>query len=388
MSTYSIDELLAFTTPEAIKAQIYSILDSSGVATTAWQPLSPLRTIIDVVSRLIATLQNLVVTAIRGSFLDTSDGAWLKTTSQQMYGVTAIEAEFAFSAAGLVLDNLGGGTYSFDPGEFVVKNTITGKTYFNPSVINIPALTTGILIDIQATEIGTASNAAPGQITELVTQALGVTCTNPAAVVGADAETDDELKERDRDSLGALSPNGAPGAYVYVAKTPSLNGGVVINRAVVLPPFGDGTLTLVVASSEGTVSGGDVALLQTAIDELCTPESVTATVVSATAANQLYTTGAGRAVTVYTSSGLTSSEVRDLVKAAMVAYVKALPIGGLNVGGGGRLLWRAMLGAIENVQPKGTITQAILQDETDAIMGIPDVAVLDPANIDITVVSV
>ena len=45
----------------------------------------------------------------------------------------------------------------------------------------------------------------------------GVTCSNAAAVLGRDDESDVALRARDLTKLGALSPNGAPGSYEYWA---------------------------------------------------------------------------------------------------------------------------------------------------------------------------
>lgn len=372
MALFGFPQLVTKTTPEAVKAQIYAYLESIGITTTAWQALSPTRTLIDVFSRILAVTLNLVVQVCQGGFRALAQGTWLTTWSSEMRGVDRNLATFA--TTDITINNSGGGVYDFDPHDFVVKNSVTGKTYFNTDPLHIGALATGVICHIQADAIGSASNATPGQITVLVTAANGVTCTNLASAAGEDEETDDALAARDDDALGALSPDGAAGAYAFVAKTPSLNGGVTINRVKLLPPPGDGTLTVVVASPTGSVAGGDVALVQDAIDRLATPSTVTVTVVSATPVT--YTPSP----TIYVSaaSNLTESQVLALIggtpTGALGKYINALPIGGIElVPGSGIIPWRGVIGAIEAASP--FILQASLTVEGDATLLPTQVAI-------------
>ncbi len=399
-TVFTVDELLTNTTPEAVKAQVFALLAASGVSVTAWQPLSPMRAVVDACSRLLAASQNLQTTVNRGGFRDTANANWLATTSRQTYGVDKILATYALGA--ITLTNAGGGVYDLDPGDLILKNTTTGKTYTNTAAIHIPA--TDVVLDapIRATEIGADSNAAIGEVDDLVTTLLGVTCSNAAAVVGEDAETSDALRARDTDSLGALSPDGPKEAYNYVAKTPTLNGGVTVNRTKTLDPPGDGTLTVVVAGPGGALSGPEVALIQTGIDDNAEPATVTATVISATAVPLTITTD----VYLAANSGFLSADVEVFVKQALLDFVNGsadvededgnvitagvvpLPIGGIDTGGGGKVSWRALVGAIERSGPDDNtrpISEATLGAEADVALGVSEVATLVDGAITVTV---
>jgi len=378
---FTVDQLLTKTTTEAVEQQMYDYMAAAGLSTTAWLPFSPLRTLVHVFAILLAITINIVVDIARAGFLSTASEDGLTLTSAEVYNVARIEATFATGTNCLVLNNAGGGIYHFDPDEFVVKNTVTGKTYRNTSVIDVGALQVGVLVSLRADEVGSASNAAPGQITTLVTVANGVTCTNTGTVTGQDAEIDQALRDRDLDKLGSLSPDGAKGAYAFVAKTPTLNGGVAINRVRIPPPPGDGTLLVIVANPLGPVLAGDVALVQAAIDLLSTPETVTATVVSAAAAPQSYS------ITVWVPrrTGLTFADVTAMTRAAIVNYINALPIGGLDIGTGNKIPWRAVIGAAENASPDNGATHPVeaaqLLSEVDTTLASNQVATIDALSI-------
>ncbi len=399
-TVYTVDELLTTTTPEAVKAQLFALMSASGVSVTAWQPLSPMWAVVDACSRLLAASQGLQTTVNRGGYRDTADGNWLATTSRQTYGVDKILATYATGA--LTLTNGGGGVYDLDPGDLIVKNTTTGKTYTNTDAIHIGALATVTDTPIRATEIGADSNAAIGEVDDLVTTLLGVTCSNAAAVVGEDAETSDALRERDTDSLGALSPDGPKEAYNYVAKTPTLNGGVTVNRARTLTPPGDGTVTVVIAGPAGALSSPDVALVQAGIDDNAEPATVAATVISATAVALTIDTD----VYLPSTSGFVDADVQVFVKQALLDYVngsadvededgnvvkagvKPLPIGGIDTGSGGKVSWRALVGAIERSGPDDNtrpISEATLDVESDVALTEAEVATLVIGDIDVTV---
>jgi hypothetical protein len=221
-------------------------------------------------------------------------------------------------------------------------------------------------------------------VDDLVTTLLGVTCSNAAEIVGQDAEEDEDLKERDIESLGALSPDGPKEAYEFVAKTPELNGGVTVNRAKTLAPPGDGTLTVVVAGPAGALSAPEIALIQTGIDDNAEPATAVATVISATDVALTVETD----VYLSSASGLTSGTVEDFVKEALLDYVAALDIGGVNTGTGGRVPWRALVGVIERSSPDGSsrpILEATLVSEADVALAETEVATLVDGDITVNV---
>ncbi len=379
MALFTIDQLLSVMTVAQTKTTIYATLEAEGVSTTSWHPLSPLRAIVHVVAVLFSTANALWVEAVKGGWNETATQDWLKQLAVQDYGVTPIEATFAQGE--ITINNAGGGIYAFGPGELVVKNTVTDATYTNIALVNVGALQTGVLATIRATEIGTGSNAAIGQISTLITGALLLTVSNDAAISGEDAETDEELRARNLLSLGALSPNGPSDAYEYIALTPEFNGGANVNRVRVLAPIGDGFVQIRVAGPAGAVSGGDVSLVQAGTDEHATPDGITAIVTTATAVVLTVdiTLWIDRSVVDSPQDAPTAT---DAVKAALIAYVDSLPIGGVDFGLGGKVAWRKLVGVAEAIPG---VEQAKLLSEVDVSLTVNQVATLIAGGITVTV---
>src|SRR5262249_36462305 len=173
-------------------------------------------------------------------------------------------------------------------------------------------------IDIRAGEVGASSTAAPNTITEFVTKLLGVEVTNAAPLVGLDAESDAALRVRCRDSLGALSPNGPPAAYRYWAKTAKRADGspVGVTRVRLMPPPGDGSMQMYVASATGPVSGNandpstDLGAVNKAIQENAVPYGHGPVTVSSATVHPLAITCT---VWISTSSAMTTAEVQQIV---------------------------------------------------------------------------
>lgn len=374
--TLAIDDLLTAPTAAEIAAELYTLLEDLDLPTTTWEPGDPLRTVIAVESQILFAQAALQVVMVKSGFLDEAEGGWLTIIAREVYNVERIEATSASTDVTLV--NSGGGVYSFDPGELVVKNSTTGATYTNTAIISLGASST-VTANVQAQDVGTAGNAAIGQIDTLVTTLTDVTVTNPAQAAGTDEESDEALRVRCRLKLGALSPNGPVRAYEYVALTPELNGGVSVTRVRVLPPPGDGTVTVVIASAAGTVSGGGVALVQTGIDEWATPSSVDATVVSATGIALSPTVD----IYVDTASGMSDPEWTTAAKNALLAWVPTLPIGGVDLGAGGIVSFRAMIGVLEAIN--GYVLEARVTPASDTPLTATQVATLDEGDVTVVV---
>lgn len=380
MALLPLDTLLKPTTEAEVKASLYDLADALGLKTTSWVSGAPTRILFAVVAKLFAGWDSLRVTITKAGFLDDAEGSWLKLLAVVVYGVEPVEATFA-SGSGVFV-NAGGGVYAFDAGDVVVRNPSTGKTYRTTEAFTLGALETSAPIGIRATEAGTDSNAATGAISELETTADGVTFANDVDLIAIDAETEPDLRQRCRDSLGALSPNGPRAAYDYVARTPSLNGGITITRTKHVPPNGDGIVTLAIAGPAGTVDAPSVALVQAGIDEHATPEVVTATVVSATAQPLVETW------TVWVAAGLLiDTEWETLLSSKLrTVYVPSIPIGGVELPPDpGAVLWRQTLGYLESL---AGVIQARRTPEADVVLDPYEVATLAPGDVSLTIVQV
>jgi hypothetical protein len=378
----TLEDLITPTTSDAILEDLYDTADTLGLSTTSWVAGSVLRTFFAIVAVVFEAFSTLLTAIAQAGFLDTATGGWLTLLAAQVYSVERVEATFASGT--VTLTNMGGATYVLDPGELVVAHAVTGKTFVNTAQVTISP-SSSVDADVTAEESGTESNAAAGTLTTLQTSLTGVTVTNADDILGTDEETDADLRERCRDSLGALSPNGPAAAYEYVAKTPSLVGGAAITRVKLGTPPGDGTLTVYLADADGAVSGGDVALVQTGFDTWATPGgSATVTAVSATGVPLTFVT----TVYVQASAGLTDGDWEDLIAQTLADWVPTIPIGGIVTGvygAGGAVPWRVVIGQIEAVDG---VIEAQLTPETDVQLDEFEVATLDVADVTPTIVQV
>jgi len=332
---------------------------------------------VGVLAAIFAGYTEVMVLAIRAGFLDLAEGIWLTLLAKHVYNVERLEATFATGS--VIIDNAGGGSYAFDPEEVIFINTVCRKTYTNVEAFTVGPLEAEKTIAIRAVEAGSPSTAAPGQINAFETKFLGLSCTNPQALLGFDAEGDPDLRQRCRDSLGALSPNGPEAAYVYVAKSAKRpdKTPIGVNRVHIPPATGDGTVHVFVATPSGAVQGSpsdpstDLGIIASDIYKKAVPKGVTAFVSSAVEKPIALT------IDVWTDAGasLTEGEVRNLIEKKLRDYFRTIPIGGHVIPpAGGRILWRALVGQIEAASPY--IIEARLADEADIPMVVPQVATL------------
>src|SRR4249920_678192 len=193
-SIFNFADLIEPATDAEVESKYYEILGTIGVTTTQWSPGSVLRTYIEGTSILVSALSQVMALMTRSGYLEFSEGDWLTQVAHYVYGVDRIQATYATGK--ITLTNAGGALYSLGPGDLIVSNPTTRKTYRNEAAIVLNPLSTVIDIPIVAVEAGADSTSAAGAITQLVTTLLRVTVTNDAAVVGSDEELDPQLRDR------------------------------------------------------------------------------------------------------------------------------------------------------------------------------------------------
>lgn len=329
MSAPTLEELTTPLTRAEVQASIYSTLTALGVNTTVWKPGSVVRTMIVAVSIVLAAFSKLQTDIAKSGFLELSVGPWLTLVARYVYGVERDLATFATGA--VTLDNSGGGVYALDPDDLIFSNPITGKTYRNTAAVSIAALQTGVVVAIQATEVGTASSAAPGAITVLTTPLIGVTCSNALAVVGHDEETDPGLRARCSEKLGALSPFGPWDAYAYAVRNAVRVDGTSIGvTRVRITKDGTGIVNVYCATASGTVPGAsvdpttDLGIANAAIQQLAAPLGITANTFTAAALPIAVTYEAW----MYNTSGRTPLQVQAAIATRLGEFMASQPIGG------------------------------------------------------------
>jgi hypothetical protein len=318
MPLLSIEDLVTPMTRAQVENLLLDIGTTLGLQTRAWQPLGMARTIIATVAQKIADLTLITTEIAKGGFLDLASPAWQRLVAFYVYNVQYIAAAPATGTE--TVTNSTGSNITFALGALHVANAITGKTYTNQAGFTVNA-SSSLDFAISSDEVGTASNAAPGQITVMVTPLPGVTVTNAAAVLGTDDEAPSALSARCKAKLAALSPNGPKDAYNFVAKSAPTSA--PITRTNVVLDVTTGVVTVYVATADGPPTGGDVAIVDAQIQALAVPVAVTATTVGATAHAVAFT------LRVWLKgSTLTNTQAAGVISDAIATYMSTVPIGG------------------------------------------------------------
>lgn len=364
----SIDDLTTPVTRDEAKASIYDALGTVGVSTTAWRPGSVVRTIIAVVAILFSACTKLIAEITKSGFLEFAVGAWLTLVARHVYGVERLEA--TFGTGKLTLTNGGGGIFDLDPGDLIVRNPDTDKTYTNVGTVHLGA---GAIVtfDIVAQEAGSASTSVIDTIVDFVTPLINVTCTNPSAIVGSDEEEDSALRTRCREVLGARSANGPTDAYANVARSARRSDGsaIGVNRVRIVKD-GRGNVYVYLATAAGSVPGDaddvstDLGVINDQIQRLVAPLGVTAHTLGA--ASMPF--DVSYRVWMLDTSGLSSTQLAALIATALGKYFAAVPIGGYVIDGEpGRVYLDDVKAAIKAVRPE------IFRVEFDLPIGDTDV---------------
>ena len=373
--------LASLTTPltvEECKAAIYAAIEARGASTSAWTPGSVVRTIIAGLAIVLSAFSTLQADIAKSGFLALSEGDWLTLVARYVYGV---ERDLGSFAAGTVtLSNAAGGVYSGGVGDLVVIDTATSKTYRSTEAYSLAALGT-TTVAVEAVEIGTESNAAPGAIDGFVTTLNGVTVSNAAALVGADVETDAALRLRCAEKTGSLSPNGPSDAYAYVARSATQTDGVTsigVTRVRTVPD-GLGNVAVYLATATGGVTGtvGDLATDLGAIDDAIqaqvVPLGVTATVASAVAKLIPVT----YELWIRDTTGYSDATIKSLVVDALTAFMAAQPIGGfILTAAPGYVYTSALVAVIGSAIPGAEVRVLVTAPAADVVIAADEAPVL------------
>jgi hypothetical protein len=362
--TVSIDDLTTPVTRDEAKASMYDALGTVGVNTTAWRPGAVVRTMVAAVAIMFSACTRLIAEIAKAGFLEFAVGSWLTLVARHVYGVERLEATFGKGT--YQLTNGGGGVFDLDPGDLIVRNPDTDKTYTNVDTVHLGAGGTATFTII-AQEAGSDSTSAVDAITDFVTPLNNVTGTNLTAVVGADEEEDPALRTRCREVLGVRSVNGPADAYASVARGAKRADGTAIgvNRVRVVKD-GRGNVYLYLATTSGTVLGDaedlatDLGAINDQIQRFVTPLGVTAHTLGATP----LAVAVSYRVWMLDTSGLNATQLAALITKALGAYFAAVPIGGYVIPGSpGRVYLDDVKAAIKAVRSE------IFRVELDAPLG-------------------
>lgn len=373
---FSLDDLTTPLTRAEVQQSIYDVLAQLGVNTTSWKSGAVVRTMIVCVSTVLAALSELEAEIARSGFLAESAGDWLTIVARYVYGVERIEATFATGS--VTMENSGGGVYEFDPDDLIFSNAETGATYRNTEAVSIGAL--GIVsVSIQATQAGSVGNAGAGQIHDMTTVVLGVTCENPSPLVGTDAESDAALRTRCAERLGALSPMGPWDAYTSAVRNATRPDGTSIGvTRIRIVKDGYGTVTTYVAGPSGAIEGepndptSDLGIANEAIQRNAAPLAVKADVFSA----RNLVISVSYEIWLYNTSGMTEDDIILTIQKALEAFMREQPIGGNVVGNAlGKVYTSAIQTAIFRAIPGVIFDVDVLDPAADVVLDPDEVPV-------------
>ncbi len=381
----TLQDMFTPLSKDDVLASILDIANTVGLPTTSWQPGSVILEVLTVCSQKLADLTQVTSAIAAGGLLDYASGGWLTLLAKSGYGVTRIPSTFGVGSVHLA--NSSGSTYTIAAGDLHFLNATTGRTYTNTTGGTLTPTTGTLDLAIIADQAGTNSNAVPGIINSLVTPLVGVTVSNPLALSATDDETDTQLRQRCREKLAAASPNGAAAAYDYFAKSATRvsdgsNVGVTRTRVA----QANGSVAVYVANATGPVSGTmsdpttDLGAITLVIRTNCVPTGISTTVASAVTHNVQVQAD------VYLSHGssLNATQAQALVLAQLQEYFTTVPIGGFNIGAGGRIFVDALVGQI--FQASADVVQAIVTlPAADEVLAINEVAVFTSVGTDFTI---
>jgi hypothetical protein len=369
--TTSLASLIVQETKAALYDAALAIAVTVGLPVTTWEEGDPTRSLYEVLSSELEKLEGVAARYVASGFLDLAarldDSRWLKLTAYQKYGYTAREA--TYSTCTVRLTNAGAGVYVVDAQDLSFALTANPDvTYRNTSGGTLLASST-LDITVECEVAGSDGSAGIGDLELVTTIAAGIVSgTNTTAAVGTDEETPASIVAGCRAKLEALSPNGAAGAYEYVALNSEITGAADVTRVKVVADSDTGDVAVYLASSGGAASGPDVALVEAAIVQKATPQCVTPTVSSAAA----YPITITPTVYLYDSVGATEAEIKTAVVAAVNALFASIPIGG--DGDDGKVFRARIIGAIIAAYPGYVFQVDLSLPATDVTLTAAQVA--------------
>lgn len=314
----------ASTEDEAFDSML-GILRTIGMPVDAWRKGGAFRNIIRACARVYAAFTVILAAFIASGFLESARGPWLTALARNVYGLERRMATRAKER--ITLTNPGGGLYDNNAiGSITVTNPVTKKAYQNAEVFSLgPGATISVVFI--AVEAGSASTAGAGTITNIETTLGQTRVTNPNPFVGADEESDDELRQACIDSLGARSVRGPRSAYAFAVRQATRVDGtpVNVNRKSISPYSSTGKVYVYLASPSGAPVADDITAVATSIENIARPDGITVYTLAATPVPLSRTLD----VWVRSSPGSVAPDIASKLATAYAVAGSTYPIGGI-----------------------------------------------------------
>lgn len=340
ISPYTFADLRSPKDLATNKAAYYQALVANGFTNAlSWEDGSTPSALIEIESDALCDFQQGTKQILDSGFNEWARGDALAAISDQVYGN---EKRAGQQLIGIItLTDGGAGPFTFDPTSESFSIGQGGNVY--DGIPDPTGTVTGNItlpqngsckVFVKATDVGASFNAAVGTINTFARGPLpGVTVTNASDWLsqlgtqpGADAESDDSLKARNRSQWGTLGVGSPAGAYESLAR----DADVTITRVSVfsnIDMLDPGTVTVIVAGDGGALSPSVVLAAQNniapaQIGGTNIPE--TARCIVASASNFTIPVVA----TLYIQSEYNTPAFQAQIIANVATFQKAIPIGG------------------------------------------------------------
>ncbi len=321
----SLDQLFTPVDENEALELVLDVFQSLGFTARSWQDGSIPRTIVEYLAKFLADQSVNTNLIAKGVFNDHATGAMLTLFSASQYDNVRDEGVRTQGNVEMSVAS-GSGPYSKAIGEIIVRDTTNDIRYRNVNAATLTTATSPVSVLFEAELIGADGNqAVEDEVDELVTAMAGVTLTNDASWVtldGADAESDAELRVRNKNKWATLSTSGPKGAYVVWA----LDADESVTRVGVddTNALGTGTVGVYLATDTGPASGAAVTAAQTYINTQL-PLTAAATVAAATELDIPVTYVATHDPAILSTPAIAQAAV----EAAIVAYFVTIDVGGV-----------------------------------------------------------
>ncbi len=320
----ALSDLITTEDRDSVLATLLAVSALLNAPTTSWQEGAPILTMLTTAAQKLSDLTTVAAEITKGGFgeLLPSD-AWADRWALSRFNVTRVPAVAAAGTVTIVAGASASG-HTYQVGEIIIAHASTHQTYRNTAPVTIVASTTLTLVPFAADVPGIIGTAAPGSITVIVSSIIGLTVTNPVSFLGSDAELTPALVTRARAKLGSLSPNGAKDAYNFIATTPAFSTtSVPITRTRTVGDPTSPNITVYLATAAGAPTGGDVTIVQNAINANVEPWGANATAVAASEHVIAITYQAW-----VKGSQLTAAQIQTAIGNALATFFATLSLGG------------------------------------------------------------
>jgi len=229
---------------------------------TNLNPGSVIRTLLEVISKPLSDLYQLVMTVTRGGFIQTAEGKWLDLKVREL----GLERKIAIKASGYVtfFRNSEKPDEVIIPAGTIVKTVLDseGKSYrfATKEEVSIESGSSEAIAFAEAVEAGSSHNVGQDTLIKMSAYIAGVDGVTNKMIdlgsglrtwqvdIGTDEESDELLRTRAIYRWDELGVGGTAGAYrSWVLSVPGVSSVQVLDDF----PFGPGTVGLIVASENG-----------------------------------------------------------------------------------------------------------------------------------------